>query len=151
MNYPEKRGEAHLIWGVRLHISFCTYLFNSLKQESDSLYFQNVAFTTYKKHEAMDDKNTLHTRNPQIVKSTLSSAIQNKQSYVTIETPLSLWESILNKAVRLKLSLLKIINERPIMVPLDLPIKFINELSIRYSGTKMVAYRGIFNAIKVHH
>lgn len=37
------------------------------------------------------------------------------------------------------------------MVPLDSLIKFINELSIRYSGTKKVAYGGIFSAIKVHH
>lgn len=34
------------------------------------------------------------------------------------------------------------------MVPLDLLIKFINELSIRYSETKKVAYGGIFNTIK---
>lgn len=45
-----------------------------------------------------------------------------------------LWENILNKAVRP--SQLKIINERPIMVPLDSLIKLINELSIRYSETK---------------
>lgn len=37
------------------------------------------------------------------------------------------------------------------MVPLDLLIKFINELSIRYSETKKVAYGGIFNTIKVCH
>ena len=60
-----------------------------------------------------------------------------------------LWGSILNKAVRQ--SQLKTINERPIMVPLNSLIKFINELSIRYSETKFLAYGGIFNAIKAHH
>lgn len=37
------------------------------------------------------------------------------------------------------------------MVPLDLLIKFINELSIRYSETQKVAFGGIFNTIKVYH
>ena len=37
------------------------------------------------------------------------------------------------------------------MVPQDSLINFLNELSIRYSGTKKLAYGGIFSVIKVHH
>lgn len=90
-------------------------------------------FATYTQHEAMD-KNTIHTLNP-----------KNRGIFIVICYPEQvascyhrnphpcLWE-VFYKAVRQ--SQLKITNGRPIMVPLDLLIKSINELSTRCSEFK---------------
>lgn len=148
-NCPEKKGEAHSIWGIKTHFSFCIYLINSINEESVSLSFWDAAFAAYLKHGGHGQKYTSHQKAP------------NRKIYIVIcykaqivscyhsNLHSLLWESILNKDVRK--TQLKIINETAFLVPLDSLIKFINELSIRYSETKKVTYEGIFNAIKVHH
>lgn len=88
----------------------------------------------------------LHKAGGRGQKYTSHQKLQNSEIYIVIcsikqavshyhrDLHSFLWESILNKAVRQ--SQLKIINERPFMVPLDSLLKFINELTIRYSEAK---------------